>query len=95
MKKVLKARKVKKVAKLWEQTEESEKDRKAVLKQAIANLVDQAVKGGIEAQFQLGERYRTGRDVEQNSEEAERWYRMSAGQGHVEAKKILKRLLTR
>jgi TPR repeat protein len=38
------------------------------------------------ARFNLGFRYATGRGVSQDDAEAVRWYRLSADQGHADAR---------
>ena len=48
-------------------------------------LKDKACSGDIEAQFKLGECYKTGNGVEMDEEEADKWYHEAARQGHIEA----------
>ena len=48
--------------------------------------------GDAEAQFQLGECYENGDVVDQDLQQAAKWYRMAAGQGHEPACEALARL---
>ena len=48
--------------------------------------------GDAEAQFQLGECYETGDTVDKDLQQAAKWYRMAAEQGHEPAKEALARL---
>lgn len=48
--------------------------------------------GDAEAQFQLGECYETGDTVAKDLQQAAKWYRMAAEQGHEPASEALKRL---
>ena len=51
----------------------------------ITELRRQAEQGDVEAQFQLGFRYATGRGIPQDDAEAVRWYRLAAEQGDAYA----------
>ncbi|MFR6749415.1 MAG: tetratricopeptide repeat protein [Faecalibacterium sp.] len=48
-----------------------------------------AEQGHAEAQYALGDCYRTGEGVTKNGAEAVKWYRKAAEQGHVEAQNML------
>ena len=45
-----------------------------------------------DAQYELGTCYEFGKGVEQSYEQAIRWYRKAAEQGHANAKAVLDRL---
>lgn len=51
----------------------------------FGELIAKAEKGDILVQFQLGNMYYNGEGVSVNYEEAFRWYRMAAGEGHAES----------
>ena len=48
-----------------------------------------AVLGNANAQFCLGNRYKTGRGVTQDDSEAKKWFRKAADQGHSDAQSQL------
>ena len=50
-----------------------------------------ADRGDAAAEFTLGVLYEKGQGVRQDNAEAVKWYRKAAEQGHLEAKKSLKR----
>lgn len=52
---------------------------------AVAEWREPAVAGDADAQFNLGQAYRLGRGVEQNTRQAEVYYAKAAAQGHVKA----------
>ena len=49
------------------------------------DLLEKAMSGDAESQYQLALCYRNGEGVEQSNEEAAKWYRKAADQGHAEA----------
>ena len=51
----------------------------------IATIQQQAIEGDREAQFQLAECYRTGKELEQDWELAYQWYKKSAEQDYTPA----------
>ncbi len=51
----------------------------------IKRLADEAEKGDVDSQFDLGRKYHLGEDVEQSDEKAVRWYSEAAHQGHAGA----------
>lgn len=53
--------------------------------QEFHELRDKAYSGDMEAQFKLGECYKSGNGVEMDEEEADKWYLEAARQGHIEA----------
>ena len=53
--------------------------------QEFHELKDKACSGDMEAQFKLGECYKSGNGVEMDEEEADEWYLEAARQGHIEA----------
>jgi TPR repeat protein len=62
-----------------------EKDRKGRFSIAVPDLFKKAEAGDAEAQFLLATAYATGDGAPKNPERAEKWYRISAGQGHADA----------
>ena len=52
---------------------------------ARLNLEEKAARGDPWAQYNLGEMYFTGQGAEKNLQEAVKWFRRSADQGHAEA----------
>ncbi len=79
------------------EVEENDSDYRMTLershfKQYPKELLDDiklAEQGDAEAQFRLGERYYNGDDVEQDYEEAVKWYRKAAEQGNASAQYCL------
>ena len=55
----------------------------------VTELRSLATDGAAAAQFDLGDRYRTGLGVPQDNGEALRWYRLAADQGHARAQASL------
>jgi uncharacterized protein len=58
-------------------------------REALAGLRTRAEKGDARAQFNLGDRYRTGEGVTQDMVEAVKWYRKAAEQNHAMAQNNL------
>lgn len=52
---------------------------------AVAYWRGPAARGNADAQFNLGQAYKTGRGVSQDLAQAEQWYRRAALQGHEQA----------
>ncbi len=61
----------------------------------VNQLMRQAEQGFAEAQYALGECYEEGEGVEQDLEEAAKWYRLAAEQGHEDAKEALEKMKTK
>ena len=53
--------------------------------QEYHELKKKACSGDIEAQFELGECYKSGNGVGMDEEKAAKWYHEAARQGHIEA----------
>ncbi len=64
-------------------------EKEVALKRAAQKLLIQATKGRVEAQTSLGKCYAAGLGVDQNPEEAVKWYRMAAVKGDFEAQYLL------
>jgi len=56
---------------------------------SIDKLLDLAKKGDIEAQYQAGIRYVSGKGVTHDYEEGMKWLRMSADRGYVTAQYVI------
>ena len=56
------------------------------------DLLEKAISGDAESQYQLALCYRNGEGVEQSNEEAEKWYRKAAEQGNSDAQEALTEL---
>jgi TPR repeat protein len=65
--------------------DKSEKDNKGKFSIAVPDLFRKAEAGDAEAQFLLATAYDTGSGAPRNPERAEKWYRISAGQGYADA----------
>ena len=52
---------------------------------AVAEWREPAMQGDADAQFNMGQAYRLGRGVEQNTRQAQVYYAKAAAQGHVKA----------
>ena len=52
----------------------------------------EAMQGHADAQYELGWRYAEGEDLKKDNEEAVRWFREAAAQGHEAAQKELRKL---
>jgi TPR repeat protein len=51
-----------------------------------------AAQGDMEAQFQLARCYAEGHGVERDPEEAFKWFRQAAKQGHQESRRVVEEL---
>jgi uncharacterized protein len=51
-----------------------------------------AIRGDVDAQFNLALLYANGHGVPQDRTEAAKWYRLAADQGHAEARRNLRKL---
>ena len=51
-----------------------------------------AEEGNDEAQYNVGNAYKRGEVVEQNFEEAVKWWRLAAEKGNEDAKEVLEKL---
>ncbi|MDR0486198.1 MAG: sel1 repeat family protein [Elusimicrobiota bacterium] len=58
---------------------------------AFEVLKKASVKGHIESQYELGMLYRSGKGIENNYAEAQKWLKKAAGQGNKEAQEVLNR----
>lgn len=56
------------------------------------DLLEKAMSGDAESQYQLALCYRNGEGVEQSNEEAVKWYRKAAEQGNSDAQEALTEL---
>ena len=56
------------------------------------DLLEKAMSGDAESQYQLALCYRNGEGVEQSNEEAVKWYRKAAEQGDSDAQEALTEL---
>ena len=56
---------------------------------AVVGWPSAAEEGSADAQFQFGQCFDEGRGVDQDFEQAARWYRSAAVQGHAEAQYVL------
>ena len=56
------------------------------------DLLEKAISGDAESQYQLALCYRNGEGVEQSNEEAAKWYRKAADQGNSDAQEALTEL---
>ncbi|GHU84017.1 hypothetical protein FACS189473_0080 [Spirochaetia bacterium] len=70
---------------LKKQTQKLEEQKRREWEAETERLKQSAQQGDVAAQYQLGERYRSRGDLE----EGKKWLKMSAGNGHEEAKRIL------
>lgn len=58
----------------------------------IKKLYKKAIHNDIEASYKLGLAYANGDGVKQDEDEAKKWLRLSADQGHEPSKQLLERL---
>ena len=58
----------------------------------IENIKYHAENGNADAQYHLGLMHDSGKSIERNPREAEKWYKQSAAQGHAGALYYLSRL---
>ena len=56
------------------------------------DLLEKAISGDAESQYQLALCYRNGEGVEQSNEEAVKWYRKAAEHGNSDAQEALTEL---
>lgn len=62
--------------------------------QAFAIFLPLAESGNVDAQLSVGTMYDRGQGVEQDSQEALKWYRLAAGQGDEIAKSLIKTMFS-
>lgn len=67
-------------------------DDNRISKKYIQKLYQKANHNDIDASYKLGLAYANGDGVEQDEEEARKWLRLSADQGHEPSKQLLERL---
>ena len=64
-------------------------ERSVEIKQVNKLLLDKATAGDVEAQYIIGSMYRRGTGVAQDFEEAAKWFRLAAQQGHAPSQNAL------